>query len=210
MAEDYEGLKAEIADYLGRTDLERHIPRFIRMAESAMNRELRLKLMERQAYTTLAPGQSSVVLPDKRVPGDWDVFLQMRDLRLNGERLDNLDYMTLKRIPEERLTGKPRWYSIRGRELVLIPTPDKECGLLMVYYAEVPPLSELQPANDILLRSPDLYLFGALVASAPYARSSAPLELWLSFYQRAAASLAESDNSGRFTSNLAMSPIRSI
>ena len=210
MAETYLELQAEIADYLGRSDLEAQIPLFIRLAEARMNRELRLKLMEREAWANIGPGMSDLALPDKRVPGDWDVFLEMRDLRLNGSSLKNLEYITLDKMPEYRTTGMPVAYSIRGRELVLIPPPDAEYNLLLTYYAEISPLGAGQPANDILLRSPDLYLYGSLVASAPFARSSVPLDLWEGEYLKVSTGLNNSDNHGRFTANIRMRPIRSV
>lgn len=210
MAGTYEELQTEIAAYLGRTDLTDKIPSFIKFAEADMNRELRLKIMEREAYTFLVPKQSAIPLPDKRVFGDWDVFLEMRDLRLNGEFLENLDYLGLKNIPQRKDAGRPYAYSIRGRELVFVPTPDLEYEVLMTYYAEIPPLGDDQPANDVLLRSPDLYLYGSLLASVPYARSSVPSAMWEAFYRKAADSMNKSDISGRFTANLAAKPIRSV
>ncbi len=210
MTANYTDLQAEIAQFLGRTDLSASIPLFVRMAEARMNRELRLKLMEREAWTTVKAGQGVIPLPDKRVPGDWNVFLEMRDLRLNGSILKNLDYMSLDRIPERREAGTPYAYSIRGRELVLIPTPNKDCELLLTYYAEVPQLGSKQPSNEILLRLPDLYLYGSLVASGGYTRTSAPLELWGTFYKAAGDAAMNSDEHGRFTANIARPPIRSV
>jgi hypothetical protein len=211
---DYDALKTEILRYLGRDDLAELAPSFILYAEARMNRELRLKLMERQAFYTLRIGQRAVAVPDKRREGNWDVFLQMRDLRLfdpaGGNLLKNLDFYAVDKVPERRAKGIPFAYAIRGRELVLIPAPNARYFLDMTYYAEIPPLGPLQPRNDILMRSPDLYLYGALVASAPYARSSVPLELWEAFYVKASESLAESDDSGRHTANLGLRPIRSV
>jgi hypothetical protein len=214
MAATYDDLRAEILRYLGRDDLADLAPTFILHAEARMNRDLRLKLMEREAYYTLRVGQRAVALPDKHVPGDWDVFLQMRDLRLMEKRgsttLRNIDFCALDNLPDTRPTGRPCAYGIRGREMPLYPIPDAEYILNMTYYAEIPPLGDRQPANDILLRSPDLYLYGALVASAPYARSSVPVELWEAFYVKASQSLSESDVTGRFTANIALRPIRSV
>ena len=210
MADNYIDLQAEIAGYLGRSDLEEQIMLFIRLAEARMNRELRLKLMERQAYADLRPGEAAIPLPDKHIPGDWDVFLEMRDLRLNGGLLKNLEYISLDTLPEPQAVGQPVAYSILGRELVMTPSPDAAYRLFLTYYAEIPPLGGAQPSNDILLRSPDLYLYGALAASAAYTRSSIPLDLWEREYIKAAAGLAESDNHGRFTANIALRPLRSV
>lgn len=210
MADDYEGLQQEIATYLGREDLTALIPDFIRFAEAAMNRDLRLKSMEREAYTRTQPGEAIVALPDKRRVGDWDVFLEMRDIRVNGAKLYTLDYIAPGRRPLSKTTGLPSAYTIRGRELELVPAPDTEYELIMIYYAEIPPLGEEQPGNAVLLRAPDLYLYGALLASVPYARSSAPMDMWNAFYERARQSLSASDAHGRHTPALSMNPIRSV
>ena len=76
----YEGLKAAIADYLGRDDLADRIPYFIRMAELRMQREVRSRVMERTATTLIEAGTNVLKLPNRRVEGDWKVFLEMRDL----------------------------------------------------------------------------------------------------------------------------------
>ena len=56
----FKGLCEAVADYLGREDLTERIPTFIRLAEQRMNRELRLRVMERRAETEVKAGQSAV------------------------------------------------------------------------------------------------------------------------------------------------------
>ena len=46
---NYEGLKAAVADWLGRDDLAERIPDFIALAERRMARELRPRVLERRA-----------------------------------------------------------------------------------------------------------------------------------------------------------------
>ena len=45
----YAGLCEAVADYLGRDDMTDRIPTFIALAERRMNRDLRLRVMERRA-----------------------------------------------------------------------------------------------------------------------------------------------------------------
>ena len=54
--QDYAGLKAAVADWLGRDDLTGRIPDFIALAERRMARELRLRIMERRAETEVQAG----------------------------------------------------------------------------------------------------------------------------------------------------------
>lgn len=208
----YTGLKAAIADYLGRDDLTIQIPTFIRLAEKRMDRELRLRVMEHRAETEVPAGQSAVPLPWRREQGNWDVFLEMRDIVWEGAdgRRHNLTYAPADEYAVTRADGMPRQYTIIGRDLFLLPAPDKAGKLLLTYYAEIPPLCDEQPDNLILLTAPDVYLYGALLESVPFTRGSAPAEQWAQFYSGARTKLEQNEQRARFTSNLSMRPVRRI
>ena len=209
---DWAGLKAAVADYLGRDDLTERIPTFIALAEKRMNRELRLRVMERRAETTVQTGQSAVPLPWRRQAGNWDVFLEMRDLTWADGRgaSVNLRYLPPDRYGLLRAHGEPGAYTIIGRDLFLVPPPDRDGALYLTYYAEIPPLGEAQPDNAVLLTAPDLYLYGALVESGPFTRGSVPLEMWTHYYSAARAKLDSNEQRARFTANIAMTPARRI
>ena len=106
----YDGLQAAIADYLGRSDLTERIPTFIALAERRMNRELRLRVMEHRAETAVQANQSAVPLPWRREAGNWDVFMEMRDLAWNDNdgRTANLRYMPVDTYGVTRTAGMPR------------------------------------------------------------------------------------------------------
>ncbi len=208
----YEGLKAAVEDYLGRKDLKAQIPVFIRLAENRMNRELRMRVMEHRATTEVPAGSAEVPLPWRREAGNWDVFLEMRDLVWIDPdgTATNLTYMPPDTYGSNIRTGKPGRYTIIGRDLFLLPTPDCDGKLALTYYAEVPPLGEGQPDNEVLLTAPDLYLFGALLESSAYTRGSGPMELWQAGYSDALANVQRAEQRARFTSNIKMQPIRRI
>lgn len=208
----YKDLCAAVADYLGRDDLTDQIPTFIRLAEKRMERELRLRVMERRAETDVPAFQSSVPLPWRREFGNWDVFLEMRDLVWVGAdgQAHNLRYMPPDTYSVSRESGYVRGYTIIGRDLFLLPSSDAAGKLRLTYYAEIPPLGDKQPDNEILLTAPDLYLYAALVESAPYTRGSVPAEQWTQFYGVAKQKLDASEQRARFTSNLTMKPVRRI
>ena len=81
----YDGLKEAVREYLGRGDLDDKIPLFIQLAELRLNREVRMRVMERRATTEVQAGQTAVPLPWKRKAGDWDVFMEMRDVQSPGQ-----------------------------------------------------------------------------------------------------------------------------
>lgn len=212
MAETYSELRAEIAKWLWRDDLADVVPTFVAHAENRMNRELRLTLMERRRELATVPGGAFLALPNDR--GDevdkWDVFLEMRDLRLDAGRLVNLAFVAVDKLPEERRTGEPTMYSIVGGELALYPVPDKTYPLRLSYYAEIPPLSAKRGSNAMLQRAPDAYLFGSLTAATPFTRACVPGAEWEARYQNAVQALMHSDRKGKYTANPSVRPIRSI
>ena len=208
----YKGLCEAVADYLGRDDMEARIPTFIALAEKRMNRELRLRVMERRAETDVLAGQSAVPLPWRRQAGNWDVFLEMRDLTWQDKdgQTVNLCYFPPDTYGQSRSAGRPEGYTIIGRDLFLLPAPDAAGKLYLTYYAEIEPLGEQQPDNSVLLMFPDLYLYGALVESGPFTRGSAPLEMWTQYYAAARQKAEANEQRARFTANITMRPVRRI
>ena len=208
----YSGLQAAIADWLGRDDLGDQIPVFIRMAEKRMDRELRLRVMEQTATAALPAGTHVVELPEHREDGDWRVFLEMRDLAWTGGGIvRNLRYAPPDDyVVQSQASGLPGQYTIIGNRLYIMPKPDGAGELRLTYYGEIPPLSDIQSTNNVLQMFPDLYLYGSLVESGPYTRSSAPLETWAEYYAAARQKAEAAEQRARYTANLTMRPMRRI
>ena len=208
----YKGLCEAVADYLGRDDMADRIPTFIALAERRMNRELRLRVMERRSETDVLAGQNAVPLPWRRQPGNWDVFMEMRDLTWHDKdgQTVNLCYFPPDTYGQSRPEGRPEGYTIIGRDLFLLPAPDADGKLYLTYYAEIEPLGDAQPDNAVLLTAPDLYLYGALVESVPFTRGSVPLETWTQYYAAARQKAEANEQRARFTANISMRPVRRI
>lgn len=215
MITSYAGLKKTLAAYLGWDaggEVEEFLPDIIRMAELRLQRDMRLRVMERTGYRDTTPGESDVWLPDKRVDGDWDVFLDMREVCLSGNPNVNIEYAAPDIFTDRsRGTGCPAVYTIVGRCLRFAPTPDAAYRILLTYYAEIPPLSDKQSTNEVLLKYPDLYLYGALVESVGFLRSSVPAQEWTALYSSAKTAAQYNDSRARFSKNIAArSPRRRI
>ena len=209
----YSGLQAAVTDWLGRDDLTEQIPIFIQLAEKRMNRELRLRVMEQTATAALPAGVHIVELPERRIDGDWKVFMEMRDLAWSSpdKLVRNLKYTP----PDDYVvltqpSGIPGQYTIISNRLYLLPTPAWEGELRLTYYGEIPPLSDIQYTNNVLQMFPDLYLYATLVETGPFTRSSAPLELWTEYYTAARQKAEANEQRARFTANLTMRPTRRV
>ena len=68
----------------------------------------------------------------------------------------------------------------------------------MIYYGSFLPLSDSCTSNALLVRAPDAYLYGALVASAPFLASDERLQVWEQLYGTARDGLLLSDRQSRF------------
>lgn len=189
----YDDLKAAVADFLNREDLTSAIPTFIRLAESRISRDLRHWRMEKRSVAQL-DAQYSAIPTDFLQP----IRLQITDgptgevapistsqmLQLRGERSD--------------LVGCPTNYALTGGGLELYPTPDMAYNASLVYYARVPALSVSNTTNWLLSEAPDVYLYGALVHSAPYLKDDARVQIWEGLNAQAINNLNTSSSDAKY------------
>lgn len=174
----YSQLQAAVAGWLARDDLTSRIPDFIALFEAKANRELRSNRMEKRAtaLVNLASDEPEFIT----LPLD---FQTMRRIRLNGvSGKPRLEFMSGTQADEYRtsrgnVSGQPAYFTILGDELELIQSPDMAYTLEMVYRANLA-LSDLAPTNWLLTQSPDAYLYGALMESAPYIKEDERINTW--------------------------------
>lgn len=161
----YTELKDEIADWLDRTDLTAKIPSFILLAEKTLNRRLRTRDQLETSSSTIN-GQY-LALPD-----DW---LQTENVVLESDPI-GLEYATPAQanalIDQLPPSGRPKYYTITGRNLRIIPAPDTSYAVKMDYYKAIPALSAGSPTNWLLTSNPDVYLAAALLAANTYLRDA--------------------------------------
>lgn len=182
MITDFATLQTAVTEYLARdqdTTLIARIPTFIQLTESKLNRDLFVRQME-QRSTALTDSTTSE--PEFiSLPAD---FQSMRRVRLSSlSRKPHLEFMSGIQLDEYRthsgnVAGHPRYFTIFGDELELAPTPDADYTIEMVYRQNIPALSETNPSNWLLQLAPDIYLYGALLESAPYIKEDARIQTW--------------------------------
>jgi hypothetical protein len=178
---DYTTLQSAVTEYLARDQdatLTARIPTFVQLAEAKFNRQLFVRQMERRsiAVTDLTSSEPEFI----SLPSD---FQSMRRVRLSsvtgkpciefksGTQLDEYRFAT------SDVPAQPRYFTVFGGELELAPTPDAAYTIEMVYRQVVPPLAS-NGSNWLLACAPDLYLYGALLESAPYIKEDARIQTW--------------------------------
>jgi hypothetical protein len=194
----YNGLKASIADFLNRGDLTSVIPDFIVLAEAQMARrfvsrakqgmDIPRRLVKR-ADTAFALGAEYVPVPS-------DIMGPL-ELMLTAVPPIELDYLENANLQHEKnlacRIGAPKYYSVVGGELQIYPAADQDYAAELTYVSRVAALSDTAPGNWILEDYPDVYLYGALVQSAPYLKDDSRLQLWGTLFTAAIDDICSSD-----------------
>ena len=189
----YDELKTSIGNWLNRDDLTAVIPDFIALAESAINRDLRHYKMVERADATL---DSRYV----QIPADWLETVRFSITSGDTYRLELISRDDMLEYREKTMdtSGRPKFYANIGNTIEVYPTPDAEYGMQLQYYAQVPALSDSNAANWLLQDAPDVYLYGALIHSAPYLQDDARTQTWAALYAAALQSLQKASDDTRF------------
>lgn len=187
----YADLKASVADWLHRADLDAVIPDFIVLAEEAMGEDLAdcAVMWVTTAPIALSAGQDTVSLPADALGLNWaKVLTPVEDvLHINPSaatvRATGANTSSAGRPQVVALTGNDG--AAGAPEAVLWPKADQDYTLQFGYRAAVPALRDAAPVNFILKRAPSLYLYGSLIASAPYLKQDVRLAVWETKYAQA-------------------------
>lgn len=184
---NYSDLKAGVAAWLmGRDDLTAVIPDFITLAESRINRVLRVREME--ATTTLTPASNVCTLPSD--------FIEARHVYANASSTKCVlepvtpDY-AVSNYQTNVAGSVPLFYTIVGSSLTAYPLSDST--ITLTYYKKVPALSDSAATNWLLTKAPEVYLYGALSEAAPYLEDDARLQTWLALFQAGVQGLIAAD-----------------
>jgi hypothetical protein len=192
----FTNLKSAIADFLNRDDLTSAIENFIALTESQINRDVRHWKME-----TRSSGQQSAGDEYSQVPNNW---METIRFHVTDNGTSPLDLMSRKAMEDKRAgaedtTGTPRYYTHADGQFQLYPTPSAETNTELLYYAKPTALSSSNADNWLLLEAPDVYLYGALLHSAPYLGEDERLVIWAQMYGAAVTQLNQSSEKARYS-----------
>ena len=178
---DYVSLQAAIIEYLARDQdniLIARIPTFIQLAEAKFNRQLFVRQMERRAtaIVDLTSREPEFI----SLPFDFQSMRRVRLSSVTGKPA--LEFRSGTQIDEYRfatsdMAAQPRYFTVLGDEIELAPTPDAAYTVEMVYRQNIPAVAT-NGSNWLLTMAPDLYLYGALLESAPYINEDARIQTW--------------------------------
>lgn len=177
----YSGLKQGVADFLDRDDLSEKIPGFIRLGEATINRRVR----RRKVRATVSVTSGAYTLPStvgelvSATPDYGTASLNKPLLLSSKQQIDD------ERARVGGVTGYIRRVARVGSELLFAPEPSATVDVELVYYEKLVPLSGSVSTNALLTESPDVYLYGALLAAAEFLDHDERVPLWQSAFDRA-------------------------
>lgn len=168
----YSGLKAAVADWLNRTDMTTQIVDAVTLFEAACNKALRSTHMVTDATVTASTRRTAV-------PTDLIEPLYIQE---TGDTTSPLEQVSPEQIVQMRrrflTTGTPRVFAMIGRYVEMAPAPAASTIFDVVYYREIPALSDTNTSNWLLEHHPELYLYGTLVQCAIFIKDNARLQLY--------------------------------
>lgn len=167
----YADLLTSVAGYLHRSDLTPNIPDFVTLAESKINKRLRIRQMETTTSSTMASGVISI-------PAN---YISLKDAYIsNTNPVNGLSRKTAEWVLEKyprRLPDKmPEAIARQGSQFIFGPYPDVNYTVTLVYWNRFAPLAT--SLNDTFLAYPGAWLFGALAESAPFLKNDSRVQLW--------------------------------
>jgi hypothetical protein len=178
---DYTSLQSAVSEYLARdqdTTLIARIPTFIQLAEAKFNRQLFVRQMERRSTALVNTASSEPEFIS--LPADFQSMRRVRLSSVTGK--PSLEFKSGTQMDEYRFStsdvvAQPRYFTVFGDEIEIAPTPDAAYTIEMVYRQTIPALAS-NACNWLLTLAPDLYLYGALLESAPYVKEDGRIQTW--------------------------------
>lgn len=195
--DNYAALKSTVIDYLERSDLDAQVGDFIRLAESRHRRDIRIREALTTQTATLAADATTVSLPAD--------FVGLKELRVlsphtSGGRkyLDRIESTSSAEVTAESTndTCPPSLYAIEG-DIRFSSPADQDYTTELLYYTPFETLSDTVETNALLTRAPDVYLYAALAASAPFLMHDERIPVWETLYQTARDELNLSERMNR-------------
>lgn len=188
----YNELRVMIADFLNRDDLTDAITGWIDLAEAGLQRSVRHWRMEKRDTLTMTGRYTAL-------PADYVEMVRLTIGRPVTLVRPDVVASFHKCAPDH--AGTPTSYAISGNEVELWPgsTADAEIR----YYAALPKLRDVE-TNWLLDIAPEAYLYGALVASAPFLTEDARMTTWAALYETAVSGVNADGDKGRYGTKLVM------
>jgi Tol biopolymer transport system component len=170
-------LRTAVIEQVGRPDIADVFPRFVAMAESRLNRSLRMREQISNAVIAFYDGTGSL-------PDDFSEMIGL--FAPNGAEY-------VQQSPQH-MTGYT--YSVRSG---LIVSPLISGDATALYYATIPALEAMTDSNWLLERYPDIYLYSVAFEAAKHGRDKEMAGDMRGLMDEAIATAKADDDTARYS-----------
>lgn len=182
MITSYATLQTEVLNWLNRSDLTAEVKTFISLAEASMKR--RLKTRHKTRYSlSFAADDGDIDLPTDNA-GAYSLYITSPVAYAGQVDTCPPDKLFDNRRVNNGITGRPILGAVVGDELLISPIPDQTYSAELVYEG-FSALSDSTTTNYVLTNYPDVYLYGALVHSAPFLVDDERIQVWERQFEKA-------------------------
>jgi hypothetical protein len=199
-------LETTVANWLDRSDLTTQIPDFIALCEARIRRVLRQKAVTEHIVLSAASTALEVHVQELRsLRLVTDSPSRDRPLTLGSkERIDDV------RASAGGRAGRPTHVAVIDQTVFVAPTPDTDYTAEIVFYEDLDErladTTSSTATNEVLLDSPDVYLYGTLAAAEPFLKNDERMALWKGLADEAMHELAVQRDRKEFGAS--MRPVR--
>lgn len=196
---NYSELQTAVLDWSDRAELSAKVPQFITFAEEMFNngfpqRQIKsLRVREMQAVATITMTDGVGELPD-----DYLEYIAVKSMASTPRPLQNVTRTWTDIAYADGSAGLANYFSIIGSEISVYPSSDADVNML--YYQEIPSLSDTNTSNWLLEKNSSLYLHAALLQMGLYARDADMAQSSQAMVAAAIDGLNEADLLARYAS----------
>jgi len=196
----YANLKTAIASLLNRTDLSTPVSDFVSLCEAEVGQLLtERRIVQGKPYPRRMRSSATGTLSSS--DNDFDVPSDMLEpLQLSFTATDPVTVLAYldpqafdAEVARDAWTGKPRFWTVKGTEVVVYPAADASYAYELQYVARIAALSDVATTNWLLTYYPNIYLYGSAKHSAPYLMADGRLAVWEGLFQQGMEALFNSD-----------------
>lgn len=186
----YSTLKTEMLSwYKDRTDLAGFADTVIDLSEAYFNLKLRVREME--TTTDLSPTDNVCTLPS-----DYIEAKRVVELASIRRPLEFITEDAADRLYPTRCAGLASNFMIIGSELTALPLSSNDIEL--TYFQKIPALSDANPTNWLLTKSPNLYLHTCMMYLAELAEDEAKMAKEIPLVERFVDLINAANDRGKF------------
>lgn len=173
---NYAELQTAISNWLHRSDLAGVVPDFIALAESRINSELDLRVMEQEATLATGIGQDYAAAPSRMVEA-ISAYITIGGIQTGMTRIDAVD------MPSGNSNGQPLFWATDG-DNIRFDCPLDAAYTITLRYKQGFELANTS-TNWLLTRYPRLYLYGAQAEASIYINDPQRAAMFEQLFQQA-------------------------